>query len=178
FQLCSKSLKDWIDETKNTPRDPHTIKMIFKQILEAVEFIHEKQAIHRDLKPSNILMDNYDSLRVSDMGNTTDFMKDDEKNDTRNRTSIETKFYSAPEQGEGRYSFKADMFSLGLIFELATQLDKKVREKAFLKFRQGESNDELLATIKDGKTRDLINRLTSFDSQSRPTCRDVLNTYY
>lgn len=33
-----------------------TVKVIFRQIVEAVRHMHEKGFMHRDLKPSNILL--------------------------------------------------------------------------------------------------------------------------
>lgn len=33
-----------------------TVKVIFRQIVEAIKHMHEKGFMHRDLKPSNILL--------------------------------------------------------------------------------------------------------------------------
>lgn len=50
MQLCRKqSLKDWLQENDLTIRKSESIG-IFKQIVEAVEYVHLKGLIHRDLK--------------------------------------------------------------------------------------------------------------------------------
>lgn len=55
MQLCRKqSLKDWLFESNKMVRDNESLA-IFKQIVEAVEYVHLKGLIHRDLKV-NILI--------------------------------------------------------------------------------------------------------------------------
>src|SRR5450631_3677385 len=41
---------------------------LFLQVLEAVQYAHEKQVIHRDLKPSNILVSESRQVRLLDFG--------------------------------------------------------------------------------------------------------------
>ncbi|KAL8557179.1 hypothetical protein ACS0TY_004578 [Phlomoides rotata] len=44
------------------------IKLMLKQILEGVEYLHEKGLMHRDIKPSNILMNSILDLKICDFG--------------------------------------------------------------------------------------------------------------
>lgn len=43
-------------------------RMIMRQMLDAVNFIHSKGVVHRDLKPENILMDAEMNIKISDFG--------------------------------------------------------------------------------------------------------------
>lgn len=43
-------------------------KTYFKQLLDAVKFMHSKKIIHRDLKPENIMFKNSDQLKIVDFG--------------------------------------------------------------------------------------------------------------
>ena len=44
--------------------DERTARLIFYQLLEAVNYLHERAVTHRDLKPENVLL-------VSESSNTT-----------------------------------------------------------------------------------------------------------
>lgn len=49
MQLCrQESLQDWLRTTSE--RNPYDVTSIFKQILEAVDYVHLQNLIHRDLK--------------------------------------------------------------------------------------------------------------------------------
>ena len=42
-----------------------------KNLLEALDYIHDKDIIHRDLKPENLLFSNQDDLIIADFGLST-----------------------------------------------------------------------------------------------------------
>ena len=49
------------------------IKVIFKQIAQAIEYLHDNNLMHRDLKPENILVNigedgKISQLKVADFG--------------------------------------------------------------------------------------------------------------
>ncbi|GMT25942.1 hypothetical protein PFISCL1PPCAC_17239, partial [Pristionchus fissidentatus] len=130
MQLCTHSLEDWLRNTHEIPRDPARIKSIFKELVDAVAYMHDKGFIHRDLKPSNILFDEENRIRVCDMGITSEFNKLEGREVTESRTSIGTPLYAAPEQVRHfwRYTSKVDVFSLGLIYvELSVQMSVEMR---------------------------------------------------
>ena len=49
-----------------------------KNILSAVNYIHDNQIVHRDLKPENILLQNEDitTCKIADFGLSFKFSKD------------------------------------------------------------------------------------------------------
>lgn len=157
MQLCRKqSLKDWLFESDSTVRANESLP-IFKQIVEAVEYVHLKGLIHRDLKvrnihtisvyceieckyfmwlcfllqPSNIFFSLDGRVKIGDFGLVTD-MSENLKSMTpcgdesglpscaKHTQQVGTHLYMSPEQLKGhQYSYKVDIYSLGLIlFEL------------------------------------------------------------
>lgn len=49
----------------------------FKQILEAVKYIHQNSIAHRDLKPSNIMLDKDFNIKIIDFGFAAKFKEDE-----------------------------------------------------------------------------------------------------
>jgi len=44
------------------------IKCIFRQLLEALQYMHDQKYIHRDIKSSNILIDSHFRVKLADFG--------------------------------------------------------------------------------------------------------------
>nr|CAH8840814.1 unnamed protein product [Trichobilharzia regenti] len=73
MQLCSpKSLRDWL-AVHNAPESRPRVELIsmFRQIVDAVAYLHNHALMHRDLKPSNILFDLSNRLKLADFGLVT-----------------------------------------------------------------------------------------------------------
>ena len=61
-----ESLQSYLDRTPKPPLDE--VRSLFVQLLEAMNFAHEKGVLHRDLKPLNVLRDKQGHLTVIDFG--------------------------------------------------------------------------------------------------------------
>jgi len=46
--------------------DESTAKFIFRQLIEALEYLHSKNIVHRDIKLDNILINNFSVIKVFD----------------------------------------------------------------------------------------------------------------
>jgi len=97
---------------------------LFLQVLEAVQYAHEKQVIHRDLKPSNILVTDSVQVRLLDFGVAR--LLEGEETDQPALTSVYgralTPDYASPELLRGDpIDARSDLYSLGvLLYELLT----------------------------------------------------------
>ena len=84
----------------------------FRQVVNAIYFLHKNNLVHRDIKPENILL-NYDKIKLCDFGWCCEA-------NTNNRTSFCGTFeYMAPEIiNEIPYGKPVDIWALGiLLFE-------------------------------------------------------------
>jgi hypothetical protein len=130
MELCDNTLDDVIKEFdkdsllktngKLTTIGYYIASQIFIQILEGVNYLHtrKKSIIHRDLKPPNILLKKCDQkgfcVKIGDFGLIAihDFP---EQSHTLDEGSTK---YMAPEvMANEIYDMKADIYSLGVIFE-------------------------------------------------------------
>jgi eukaryotic-like serine/threonine-protein kinase len=97
---------------------------LFLQVLEAVQYAHEKKVIHRDLKPSNILVTESGQVRLLDFGVAR--LLEAEETDQPALTSVYgralTPDYASPELLRGDpIDARSDLYSLGvLLYELLT----------------------------------------------------------
>ena len=94
---------------------PHKCIPMFVQILQAVDFAHQRGIVHRDLKPSNIMILKDDSIKVMDFG-IAKIVGD--RSLTKTGTKMGTIYYSSPEQikGEKNIDHRSDIYSLGITF--------------------------------------------------------------
>lgn len=199
MQLCRKqSLKDWLFESDKTVRANESLG-IFKQIVEAVEYVHLKGLIHRDLKPSNIFFSLDGKIKIGDFGLVTD-MSENLKSMTpcgddsglpqcaRHTQQVGTHLYMSPEQLKGRqYSYKVDIYSLGLIlFELlmvfSTEMErietiKMLRSSRFPDdFKQNFENEFKL--LKLMLARNPTERPTTYGIRARPPFSESTDAAY
>ncbi len=119
-----KSLDKILKEKKKL--NIYEVINIWMQILEALDYAHQKGIVHRDLKPENILIkynNNSNDLSES-VAKITDFGISKIINKTLNITQdfVGTPWYMSPEQIKGqKVDQRSDIYSLGIIiFQLLT----------------------------------------------------------
>jgi len=89
------------------------IKCLLKQLLEAVNYMHNKEIVHRDLKTSNLLYTNEGLLKICDFGLSREMKAGDCLT-----PGVVTLTYRAPEilVGCEKYTSAIDIWSVGCIF--------------------------------------------------------------
>ena len=89
------------------------IQNYMRQLLSAVEYLHENNIMHRDISPANILVDESNSIiKLSDFGLSC------LKNKKKYSTTVVTLWYRCPEVllGDTQYGFGIDIWACGCIF--------------------------------------------------------------
>lgn len=86
------------------------------KILEAMQFVHEKNFVHRDVKPSNIMIREDERICILDFGIAKD-MGSQNGGGTVIGTIIGSDGYMSPEQADGfSIDHRADIYALGCVF--------------------------------------------------------------
>ena len=86
-------------------------KVIFKQIIEGLKYIHRKKIVHRDIKLDNVLIDLTNTVKICDFGVSKKINKGDTMYD-----HCGTPAYIAPEifKNHGYEGFACDIWSAGV----------------------------------------------------------------
>ena len=100
------------------------IKKWIKQLLSVLDYLHSNDYIHHDVKCQNILVD-----RVSGNLKLGDLLCAEKLDNKKYFTKyIGTEEFMAPEVKEGKYSFKADIYSLGITLIQLITMEKPYKE--------------------------------------------------
>lgn len=106
-----------LKEAMNQKIPWQTAAAILAPIARALEYVHHQQIVHRDVKPSNILLQEDFRPMLSDFGILKLLETKEEKVSSAIGVGVGTPEYMSPEQGMGKeVDFKADIYSLGLVF--------------------------------------------------------------
>ena len=87
------------------------------EMMSGINAAHTKKIIHRDIKPENILIKDlsYFEIKIADFGCSK--FKEDEVDQAQNlrHTNVGTPLFVDPNVKSGKYSFKCDVYSAGLV---------------------------------------------------------------
>lgn len=105
--------------------ESQTIELL-RDILQALDFVHQQGVIHRDIKPSNLIRRRADGkMTLIDFGAVKEIgtLSFNAETQTLMTSVIGTPGYMAPEQQNGRPFFSSDIYALGrtAIFALTGQ---------------------------------------------------------
>jgi len=158
-------------------------KSIFKQLIDAVEYMHDKKVAHRDLKPENILLRDKESdvVKISDFG-LSRFVSEG----SYLKTLCGTPMYLAPEVlpdsngGISQYGFECDLWSLGAILYVmlsgCAPFDEEhprgVNILTQVKKGMYDFPEDSFGHVSEAP-KDLIKRLMTVDPRSRCTLQQV-----
>lgn len=114
--IPGESLEEYI--LKNGPLKNHIIDNLFKQMCNAVEYVHKQGLIHRDIKPSNFMVTTDGAIKLLDFGiakNLNDGAVDYTK--TSMAQQMGTPMYMSPEQVRNisEITQYTDIYSLGVV---------------------------------------------------------------
>jgi serine/threonine protein kinase len=97
---------------KRSKLNENIARFIFRQIIEALQYIHSQNIVHRDIKLDNILIDLQSNIKICDFGVSKSIRKNDVMHD-----QCGTPAYIAPEilKNCGYEGFGVDIWSAGVV---------------------------------------------------------------
>jgi cyclin-dependent kinase 9 len=116
FEFCEHDLAGLLSNA-NVKFSLAENKMIFKQILEGLYYIHSNKILHRDLKAANILVTKKGIVKLADFGLARPFTVNPEGQSNRYTNRVVTLWYRPPEilLGERNYGPAVDMWGAGCV---------------------------------------------------------------
>ncbi|KAI8331274.1 kinase-like domain-containing protein [Choanephora cucurbitarum] len=97
--------------------DEPLTRFFTRQILEGLQYLHERDILHRDIKGGNVLIDNDGVCKITDFG----LSKSQHDSDSNHSQMKGTLYWMAPEVLKNQYSPKVDIWSLGCtVLEMVT----------------------------------------------------------
>ena len=176
-------------EKKKDGFDEIYAKILFKKILEGIQFCHKNNICHLDIKTENILFDSDFNPIIIDFGLSTE-SKDSSIKINGGRGTLP---YLAPEMISGKKllilnGVKADIYSLGiLLFNLITgkycfifanyadNLYKYIIEKNYELFWTAVKSNKTNKILSD-EFKKLYVKMVAKNPNERPSIEDILNT--
>lgn len=149
-------------------------KVIFKQTVHGLKYLHSYGIIHRDLKPENIFLAYKGSestdvrVKIGDFG----LARVVESSMSEN---VGTPLFCAPEVADRtRYTIKADIYSLGLTtFELFYPNEGRREKRIFADVKQGHPPKDLIEVYP--KVSEGVLKMTAKIPSERPKLESLLN---
>ena len=150
-----------------------TAKILFKQIMDGIKYIHSQNIVHRDIKLENILIDLNNNIKICDFGVGKMI-----KSNILLHDQCGTPVYMAPEiiKNEGYVGFPVDIWSAGvsLYIMLSGNIPFNKTPKHNLQYEIQNSDYLPIEGISE-EAKDLISKLLEKDPNKRVTADEVLS---
>ncbi|KIJ68913.1 hypothetical protein HYDPIDRAFT_23789 [Hydnomerulius pinastri MD-312] len=154
------------------------VKNFVRQILQGLNYLHERDIIHRDIKGGNILVDNKGGIKISDFGISKKVDGNLLTGKRMNRPSLQgSVFWMAPEVVQQKaHTSAADIWSVGcLVVEMLTgehPWAQLTQMQAI--FKIGQSAKPAIPSDISSEAEDFLTKTFSIDHTARPSAGELL----
>ncbi|KAF9242128.1 Pkinase-domain-containing protein [Melanogaster broomeanus] len=154
------------------------VKNFVRQILQGLNYLHERDIIHRDIKGANILVDNKGGIKISDFGISKKVDGNLLTGKRMNRPSLQgSVFWMAPEVVQQKaHTGAADIWSVGcLVVEMLTgehPWAQLTQMQAI--FKIGQSAKPAIPSDISAEAADFLTKTFNIDHTARPSAGGLL----
>jgi serine/threonine protein kinase len=152
--------------------NPQVVARIFREITEAIYFIHSRDIVHRDLKPENILLDTDMRPRLADFG-----LCHTNAHQRLLKTPCGSPVYACPEiLAQIEYDGKAaDIWSLGIVLYAMVVGELPWRAGDINEiFTEIQEEDVQIPSHLDEAVQELLRKMLSRNPADRPPADQIL----
>eukprot|EP00186_Timspurckia_oligopyrenoides_P003070 CAMPEP_0182441804 /NCGR_PEP_ID=MMETSP1172-20130603/804_1 /TAXON_ID=708627 /ORGANISM="Timspurckia oligopyrenoides, Strain CCMP3278" /LENGTH=359 /DNA_ID=CAMNT_0024636353 /DNA_START=46 /DNA_END=1125 /DNA_ORIENTATION=- len=171
------TVQELIERAPNSKVPLNQAKMLFRQLLIGLQYIHGHNIVHRDIKPANLMLTTEAKLKISDFG-VAEFLNKYDAQVNVSRTSGSPAF-QAPEIALGEKEYdgtKVDIWAAGVtLFYMLTGTVPFHGDTLFELFGSIGKAEFTIPEYVDPLARDLISHMMLRDQSQRYSARDCLN---
>ena len=193
LELGDIDLRSLIEKNREEDEkvNPNFLRLMWQQMLEAVQIVHNHNVVHGDLKPANFLFVK-GTLKLIDFGIAKSINVDANTTNIERTNQVGTLNYMCPEslkRNEDKGTFKcgrpADVWSLGCILyqlvynhtpfpqtDFFTIIQSIVDENYIIEFEELEDRNDFPELL------DIMQSCLQRDPKARPTIDDLLEHPY
>uniref|UniRef100_A0ACD5TCI5 Uncharacterized protein n=2 Tax=Avena sativa TaxID=4498 RepID=A0ACD5TCI5_AVESA len=178
--LSNGSLKNYIQQDAACGLEWRICYQIIKGICEGLHYLHRNYILHLDLKPANVLLDINMLPKIADFGLSKCFHEKQSQIVTSKPCG--TIGYSAPESYSGRYTYKSDLYSVGvIIIEILTGEKGYVELEDVLemwknRLKKSHGDTRLLEQVKICAVIGMS--CIEFNAQKRPDTQEIIDRFH
>jgi 3-phosphoinositide dependent protein kinase-1 len=172
-----------------TTFDEECTRFYGAQILDTIEYMHNRGVIHRDLKPENVLLDDKKHIKITDFGTAkilkeskdpsgrSTFQQDTSSEENRARSFVGTAEYVSPELLTDKNACKAsDLWAFGcIIYQLLSGRPPFKAGNEYQTFQKIVALDYSFPRGFPEVAKDLVERLLVLDPQRRLSIEHIKN---
>ena len=157
-------------------------KLLFKKILEGIQFCHDKNICHFDIKVANILLDDKYNPIINDFGLSQEIESNGKINPFSGKKG--TPYIMCPqmfEEGKTYNGIDADIFSLGvLLYQLVTSGRGflHVNRNSYINIKNEKYEEywekNLRSCDLSDEFKQLFIRMVAYEPSKRPRIKDIL----
>ncbi|KAK6907621.1 AGC/PDK1 protein kinase [Kwoniella mangroviensis CBS 8886] len=153
-----------------------SVKYYAAQLIDTIEFMHEKGVVHRDLKPENILLDDDMRIKITDFGSAKLLNKDEEPvDDVKKRSFVGSADFVSPEVLRNEpASAASDIWAFGcILYQFLTGKPPFRGATDYLTFQKILKREMEFPDGFDEDAKALVDLILNLDPAQRPSVQDI-----